>query len=133
MVERILPIEEEPEENPNLVGVPGDSENLVGVAGEEEEEGEDLSDLFEAPKQGYEKEDISDIFEVSEEDIMGEDEGEEGIEDLFEAGGEEPEAPHWSDEDIRRYEQIQKKQQAKKPTYRRTAKRYTPPVIGGVE
>jgi len=129
--ERIIPSEDS-EENPNLVGVPDDSENLVGVAKEEEEEGEDLSDLFEAPKQGYEKEDISDIFEVSEEDIMGEDEGEEGIEDLFEAG-EEPEAPHWSDEDIKRYEQIQKKQQARKPTYRRTAKRYTPPQIGGVE
>ena len=95
----------------------------------EEDEIEDISDLFEVPKQGVEKEDISDVFE------------EEGIEDLFEVGEndaekleEEEEAPHWSDEDIKRYERIQKKQQVQKPVYRRTLKRYTPPAqIGGVE
>ena len=148
MAERILPIEEEPGENPNLVGTVDDDETLVGVAGEEEEEGEDLSDLFEVPKQGVEKEDISDVFEVGEEDIMGEEEPEEGIEDLFEVGEEkeeteddeakleeegEQEAPHWSDEDIKRYEKIQKQQQAKKPVYQRTTKRYIPPQIGRIE
>jgi len=177
-VERILPLEEKPEEEPELVGLPDDREELVGVSDEEtvtsqvrgdklrrvggvivrqapkviegvskvmpeteEDEIEDISDLFEVPKQGIEKEDLSDIFEVGEEDIMGEDEEEEGIEDLFEVGEndaekleEEEEAPHWSDEDIKRYERIQKKQQVQKPVYRRTLKRYTPPAqIGGVE
>ena len=98
------------------------------------EEEEDLSDMFEVPKQGYEREDVSDLFEVSEEDAMGED---EEAEDLFEVSeeAEEPEAesepvkvePHWSDEDIKRYEKSQRPQVVRKPIIRRTTKPYTPP------
>lgn len=101
---------------------------------EEEEEEEDISDLFEIPKQGYEKEDISDLTDfteedeeelvgVSEEDVMGEEEKTE------EEPEEEPEAekPHWSDEDIKRYEESQRPQVVRKPLYRRTTKPVTPP------
>ena len=114
----------------------------------DEDEEEDLSDLFEVPKSSIEKEDMSDLFEVSEEDVLGEEEEEESIEDLFEGNEEkeesevaeddgekikEEETPHWSDEDIRRYEELQRQQLARKPTYKRTAKRYTPPdQIGGI-
>ena len=123
--ERILPVEEE--EEPVVKPKP------------EEDEIEDLSDMFEVPKSVYKKEDMSDLFEVSEEDIMGEEEEEEGIADLFEAGAEKEEAeekpgePHWADEDIRRYEQSLRPPKARKILYRRTAKPYTPPdQIGGM-
>lgn len=91
---------------------------------EEEDEGEDLSDMFEVPKQGYEKEDISDLFEVSDEDIMGVDEEAEAEEPEEEPVKEEP---HWSDEDIKRHEESLKPKIVRKPVFRRTTKRYTPP------
>jgi len=177
MVERILPIEEEPKEEPVLVGLPEDTV-MTGVAGDETvtsqrererlkrvreylarqrpgevaegvmkgvanvlpepEDEEDLADLFEVEKQGIEKEDLSDIFEVTDEDVMGEDEEEEDISDVLASEGEEPEEekteePHWSDEDIERYRQSQRPQPARKPVFKRTAKRYIPPAgqLGG--
>jgi len=113
MVERILPIEEEPQ--------------FIPKPKPEEEEGDDLSDLFEVPKQGYEKEDISDLFEVTEEDVMGVDEEAEEEE-------EQPEEPSWADEDIKRYQQSLIPQPTRKPLFKRTAKRYIipQPGIGGV-
>jgi len=112
--ERILPVGEEP--RPMLTPEPE----------AEEEEGEDLSDMFEAPSnQRYEREDLSDLFEVTEEDIMGEEE----IEDDEASLEEKPEA-HWADEDIRRYQQSLRPQPLSKPFYRRTAKRYIPPQPG---
>jgi len=124
--ERINPLEEEPE----IVPEP-----------KEEEEGEDLSDMFEVPDTGYEKEKIpflglteedeEELIGVSEEDIMGEEEEAEDDEEKLKEE-EKPEEPHWSDEDIRRHEELQRQQLARKPTYKRTAKRYTPPdQIGG--
>lgn len=122
--------EEEPQPTPEPVKEEGG-----------EDEVEDLSDMFEVPKQGMEKEDLSDLVTitdeeedelvgVSEEDVLGEDEEPEP-EPVLES---EEEEPHWSDEDIKRYRESQRSQVARNPVIRRTTKPYTPPgQIGGVK
>lgn len=123
--ERINPPEEEPLPAPEPV--------------KDEEEQEDLSDLFEVPRSSFEKEDMSDLIEVSEEDVMGEDEenvlgeDEEAEEESKEELEPEPEPepvkvePHWSDGDLKRFEESKRPRIVRKPVIRRTTKPYTPP------
>ena len=110
-----------PEEEPEPVPEPE----------KDEDEEEDLSDLFEVHHRAYEEADISDLVDFTDADreaLLG-----MGKEEESEEKPEVEEKPHWSDEDIRRYEELQRQQLARKPTYKRTAKRYTPPdQMGGI-